>query len=106
MKSLVMVGSVGVLSSALLMSHAAFASTDLARQKNCMACHSINNKVVGPSFKEISKRYAGQSEAEEKLVQAVLKGSSGNWGAVPMPANGQVSEAEARALVKWALSHK
>ena len=98
--------TVGLLSSALLMSHAALASADLARQKNCMACHSVNNKVVGPAFKDISKRYAGQGGAEDKLVQAILKGSSGNWGAVPMPANGQVSEAEARTLVKWVLSTK
>jgi cytochrome c len=95
-----------VMGSTLLLTNAAFASTDLARQKNCMACHSINNKVVGPAFKDISKRYSGQKDAEDQLVQGVLKGSSGKWGAVPMPANGQLSEAEARTLVKWVLSQK
>jgi cytochrome c len=84
----------------------AFANADLARSKNCMACHSINNKVVGPGFKEVAKRYAGQSDAEAKLVQKVLKGGSGTWGAVPMPANAQVSEAEARDLVQWILTLK
>lgn len=103
MKKLVIAG---VLGSTLLVANAALASTDLARQKNCMACHSMNNKVVGPAFKDISKRYSGQKGAEDQLVQAVLKGSSGKWGAVPMPANGQVSEAEARTLVKWVLSQK
>jgi cytochrome c len=103
MKQLVIVSLLG---GALLMANAAFANIDLARQKNCMACHSMNNKVVGPSFKDISKRYSGQKGAEDQLVQAVLKGGSGKWGAVPMPANGQVSEAEARALVKWVLSQK
>ena len=98
--------TVCLLGTSMLLTNAAFASTDLARQKNCMACHSINNKVVGPSFKDIAKRYDGQKGAEDKLVQNVLKGSSGNWGAVPMPANGQVSEAEARTLVKWMLSQK
>lgn len=96
----------GLLGSTLLMSQAAFANTDLARQKNCMACHSMNSKVVGPSFKDIGKRYSGQNGAEDKLVQTIRKGSSGNWGAVPMPANAQVSEAEARTLVKWILSQK
>jgi cytochrome c len=78
----------------------------LARSKNCMACHSITSKVVGPGFKEVAKRYAGQPDAEEKLVQKVLKGGSGAWGVVPMPANTQVTEAEARTLVQWVLSLK
>lgn len=103
MKKLITVWALG---STMLISNAALADIDLARQKNCMACHSMNNKVVGPAFKEISKRYSGEKGVEDQLVQAVLKGSSGNWGAVPMPANRQVSEAEARALVKWILSQK
>ncbi len=98
--------ALSLLGSTLLMSQAAFANTDLARQKNCMACHSMNSKVVGPSFKDIGKRYSGQNGAEDKLVQTIRKGSSGNWGAVPMPANAQVSEAEARTLVKWILLQK
>lgn len=98
--------SVVVIGGTMLMASTAIANPDLARQKNCMACHSVNNKLVGPSFKDIGKRYDGQGGAEDKLVQAILKGSSGNWGAVPMPANGQVSEAEARTLVKWVLSQK
>lgn len=98
--------TVCLLGSTILAANVAVANPDLARQKNCMACHSVNNKLVGPAFKDIAKRYDGQGEAENKLVQAVLKGSSGSWGAVPMPANGQVSEAEARALVKWVLLQK
>jgi cytochrome c len=81
-------------------------TADLARSKNCMACHSIGNKVVGPAFKDVAKRYAGQPDAAEKLVQKVLKGGSGSWGVVPMPANTQVTEAEARMLVQWVLSLK
>src|ERR1700676_4047758 len=81
-------------------------AADLARSKNCMACHSIGNKVVGPAFKDVAKRYAGQPDTEEKLVQKVLKGGSGAWGVVPMPANTQVTEAEARELVRWVLSLK
>ncbi|MDO9420369.1 MAG: c-type cytochrome [Herminiimonas sp.] len=87
-------------------SNMALANADLAKAKNCMACHSVNNKVLGPAFKDIGAKYAGQKGAEDKLVQKVMKGGSGVWGTVPMPANGQVSEAEARTLVKWILTLK
>lgn len=83
------------------------ANAQLAKSKNCMACHSVDAKIVGPAFKDVAKKYAGQKDAEAKLTQKVLNGGSGNWGAVAMPANkGQVSEAEARELVKWVLSLK
>ena len=84
----------------------ALADIDLARAKNCMACHAIGNKVVGPAFKDVAKKYAGQSDVEDKLVQKVMKGGSGVWGPIPMPANAQVSDAEAHTLVKWILSLK
>lgn len=71
-----------------------------------MACHAMGNKVVGPSYKDVAAKYAGQKDAEDKLVQKVIKGGAGVWGAVPMPANAQVSEAESRTLVKWILSQK
>ena len=91
---------------AAVVSNAAMANADLAKAKNCMACHAVANKVVGPAYKEVAAKYAGQKDAEDKLVQKVLKGGSGVWGAVPMPANAQVTEAEARTLVKWVLSQK
>ncbi|MCI1012857.1 MULTISPECIES: c-type cytochrome [Herbaspirillum] len=85
----------------------ALANAQLAKSKNCMACHSVDAKIVGPAFKDVAKKYAGQKDAEAKLTQKVLNGGSGAWGAVAMPANkGQVSEAEARELVKWVLSLK
>ena len=89
-----------------LMSTSAFAQADLAKAKNCMACHAIGSKLVGPAYKDVAAKYAGQKGAEDKLVQKVMKGGSGVWGPVPMPANPQVSEAEARSLVKWVLSQK
>lgn len=89
-----------------LVSNAAMANADLAKAKNCMACHTVATKVVGPSFKDVAAKYAGQKDAEDKLVQKVIKGGSGVWGPVPMPANAQVSDAEARTLVKWILSQK
>ena len=82
------------------------ANLELAKSKNCLACHSVDVKVLGPAYKDVAKKYAGQKDAEEKLVQKVLKGGSGSWGAIPMPANTQVTEAEARTLVKWVLSLK
>ncbi|MGZ3183090.1 MAG: c-type cytochrome [Telluria sp.] len=79
---------------------------DLAKSKNCLACHSVQTKLVGPAYKDVAAKYAGQKGIEDKLVAKVLKGGSGSWGAVPMPANPQVSEAEAHTLVKWILSQK
>jgi cytochrome c len=84
----------------------AFANPDLAQKKNCMACHAIDKKLVGPAYKDVAAKYAGQKDAVDKLTQKVLKGGSGVWGAVPMPANAQVNEAEARQLVQWVLSLK
>jgi len=82
------------------------ANADLAQKKNCMACHAIDKKLVGPSYKQVAAKYAGQKDAIDKLAQKVLKGGSGVWGAVPMPANTQVSEAEAKLLVQWVLQQK
>ena len=84
----------------------AFASADMAQKKNCMACHAVEKKVIGPSYKDVAAKYAGQKDAADKLAQKILKGGSGVWGAVPMPANPQVSEAEAKQLMSWILSIK
>jgi len=83
-----------------------FANPQLAQQKNCMACHAIDKKQVGPAYKDVAGKYAGQKDAVDKLTQKVMKGGSGVWGAVPMPANPQVNEAEAKTLVQWVLSTK
>ncbi len=87
-------------------STSAFANEDLAKKKNCMACHATDKKLVGPAYKEVAAKYAGQKDAVDKLAQKVIKGGSGVWGPVPMPANAQVSEAEAKQLVQWVLSIK
>jgi cytochrome c len=78
----------------------------LAQSKNCMACHSVDKKLVGPSYKDIAKKYAGQKDSAAMLATKIIKGGSGNWGAVPMPANSQVSDAEAQKLVSWILAQK
>lgn len=95
-----------ISSAALLVSGSAMANADLAKAKNCMTCHNVDTKILGPAFKDIAKKYAGDKTAEAKLITKVLKGGSGAWGAVPMPANGQVSQAEAKTLVTWVLNLK
>ena len=84
----------------------ALASPQLAQSKNCMGCHAVAQKMVGPSFKEVAAKYAGQKDAVNKLATKVIKGGGGVWGLVPMPANAQVNEAEAKQLVTWILSQK
>jgi cytochrome c len=83
---------------------AALANQQLATAKSCMACHNVAKKVVGPSFKEVAAKYTGQPGATDALAQKIRMGSRGVWGAVPMPANPQVSPADAKALAVWVLS--
>ena len=68
----------------------ALANADLAQKKNCMACHATDKKLVGPAYKEVAAKYAGQKDAVAKLTDKVMKGGSGVWGQVPMPANPQI----------------
>ena len=84
----------------------AWAGPVLAGKRNCLSCHQIDSKIIGPAYKDVAAKYAGQPDAPAKLAQKIVKGGSGVWGAVPMPANPQVSEAEAKQLVQWILSLK
>ena len=84
----------------------AFANAELSQKKNCMACHAIDKKLVGPSYKAVAAKYANDKEAVAKLAEKIVKGGSGVWGPVPMPANTQVSAAEARQLAEWVVSNK
>ena len=88
----------------VFVSGSALADQALATSKNCMACHAIDKKLVGPSYKEIAKKYAGQKDAVEQLATKITKGGSGVWGVIPMPANPQVKEADAKKLADWVLS--
>lgn len=83
----------------------AVADQALAQKKNCMACHAVEKKIVGPAYKDVARKYAGQN-AEAKLASKIKQGGSGVWGAIPMPANPQVSDADAKQLVAWILSIK
>ncbi len=82
----------------------ALADMALATSKNCMACHAVDKKLVGPSYKDVAKKYAGQKDAVDKLAQKIRQGGSGVWGVIPMPANSQVSETEAKKLAAWILA--
>ncbi len=84
----------------------AFANPQLAQKNGCMACHSVDKKLVGPAYKDVAKKYAGDKTAEAKLADKIKKGGSGVWGAIPMPPHPQVSDADTKALAKWVLSQK
>ena len=84
----------------------ALANPELAQKKNCMTCHKVDQKLIGPAFKDIAAKYAGQKDAADRLAQKVVKGGVGTWGQLPMPANPQVNEAEAKALAAWVLTTK
>ena len=94
------------LAAALTVAAPAFADLALAQSKNCMACHAVDKKLVGPSYKEVAAKYSGDAGAVDKLAVKIQKGGSGVWGAIPMPANSQVSEAEAKKLAAWVLTVK
>lgn len=81
------------------------ANADLAKAKNCMGCHAIDKKVIGPGYRDVAAKYKGQKDAEAKLVASITKGSTGTWGPMSMPPNA-VTSAEAATLAKWVLAQK
>lgn len=98
--------AIASVSAMLAVSTPALADLQLATAKNCMACHAVDKKLVGPSYKEVATKYADQKDAVAKLSAKVVKGGSGVWGPVPMPANAQITRDEATKLVTWILTQK
>ena len=94
------------LTVAAVVAGPAFASADLAKAKNCMACHATDKKLVGPSYKDVAAKYAKDKDAVAKLAVKIQKGGSGVWGPVPMPPNPGLSDADAKALATWVMSIK
>jgi cytochrome c len=92
--------------AALFASAPAHASLDLAKAKNCTACHAVDKKLIGPSYKDVAAKYANDKDALAKLSKKVREGGVGVWGQIPMPANPQVSADEAATLVKWLMTAK
>jgi cytochrome c len=84
----------------------AAANEELAKKHACLACHAVDKKLVGPSYKDIAAKYRSDGGAEARLADKVKKGSQGTWGQVPMPPNAAVPDGDVRALVKWILSQK
>jgi cytochrome c len=80
--------------------------TALAQKSGCLACHAVDKKVVGPSYKEVAAKYRGDKTAEAKLEKKVKEGGVGAWGQIPMPPNSQVNDADIKKLVAWVLSLK
>lgn len=103
MKKLMMAAASAAL---LALSGAASADQTLAQKNACMSCHGVDKKIVGPAFKEVAKKYAGDKGAEDKLVAKVKAGGKGVWGQIPMPPNPQVKDEDAHKIVAWVLSLK
>jgi len=90
--------------AAALAATPAMASLELAKKNNCTACHSQDKKIVGPAYQDVAKKYAGQKDAEAKLIAKVKAGGVGVWGQIPMPANVNVKDEDIKTLVKWVLA--
>ena len=104
MKSIVvsMIAAAGLMAAGSAM---AVEMSPLAKKHNCPSCHTMDKKLVGPSYIDVAKKYKGQADAEAKLIAKVSKGGSGAWGAMPMPPNSpKVPEADIKELVKFVLS--
>jgi cytochrome c len=95
-----------VLAAAVTAASPVLADEALAKAKNCMACHAIDKKLVGPAYKDVAAKYAKDKGSVDLLAAKIMKGGSGVWGPVPMPANPQVNEAEAKKLATWVLTVK
>jgi cytochrome c len=81
------------------------AATQLLTKYNCQACHTVDKKLVGPAYKEVAAKYAGDSGAPAKLAQKIKAGGSGVWGQIPMPPN-NVPDADLKTLTEWILAQK
>ena len=88
---------------AALLAVPAKADEAMAKKYNCLACHQLDKKSVGPAYKDIAKKYKGQAGADVKLAEKVKKGGQGVWGPVPMPPNTAVPDADIKKLVDWIL---
>ena len=95
-----------VLAAAVTAASPVLADEAMAKAKNCMACHALDKKLVGPAYKDVAARYAKDKGSVDLLAAKIMKGGSGVWGPIPMPANPQVNEAEAKRLATWVLTVK
>jgi len=94
----------GLVLTAVVMATPAWASMDLAQKNACMSCHAVAKKLVGPSYNDVAKKYAGQKDAAATLAQSIKVGGAGKWGPVPMPSQPGLSDADALPLANWVLA--
>ena len=92
-----------VLTAVCFFACSSFANEALARKNDCLGCHAVAVKLVGPAFKEVAVKYEGQSDATERLAESIRNGSVGKWGDMPMPAHPKLSAADAKKLAEWVL---
>lgn len=99
---------VSIAGAALVAAGAAQAQSgdQLLKKYNCVACHAIDKKVVGPAYNDVAAKYKGDTKAQAMLMEKVKKGGTGNWGAIPMPPNAQVPDADLKTMVTYVLSLK
>ena len=95
---------ISALAATALLSGGVQASEELAKKHNCLACHKVDAKLVGPSYKDVAAKY--KAEDMGKLIEKVKKGGSGAWGQIPMPPNPAVSDDDLKTLVTWILAQK
>jgi cytochrome c len=95
-----------VIMSLVFMALPAWADNALLVKNNCLACHNVNQTVVGPSFKDVANRYRGQADAADRLAKKIRAGGAGVWGSMPMPAHPQISESDAKKLAVYILNIK
>lgn len=97
---------IAVFSVAVLAAHSSGASEALARKNDCLGCHAVATKLVGPAYKDVAAKYAGQPDAVAQLSQSIRNGGVGKWGDLPMPAHPKLSDADAKELASWVLKLK
>lgn len=104
--SLSLIAALGVAALAFTAS-SSYAATgaELAQKNGCMACHSIDKKVLGPAYKDVAKKYKGNADAVAQVSKKIKDGSTGVWGPIPMPPNGpKVSDADIKIMAEWVLA--
>ncbi|MET0066703.1 MAG: c-type cytochrome [Candidatus Thiodiazotropha sp.] len=104
MKTMLLSAGAAVMILSGVSSASATEMLPLATQRGCSACHQVDNKVVGPAYKEVAAKYKGQEGAVDMLVAKVKAGGSGVWGPVPMPPNAHVSDEDIKTVVEWIMS--
>jgi len=93
-----------LIAAGLVAASPAQANMELAKKSNCMACHAVDKKMVGPAYLDVAKKYAGDKDAAKALAAKIKAGSKGVWGQIPMPPNPNLKDADAEALAKWILA--